>query len=437
MLEPFIKILSYVISCMVGTAILFNFMDKMYHPRYLKKSTKVIFYTISTLLWISVNLIGIPILNFTCFVLISLFTAFFLYKVKMIKDFLHIIIFIISFAGCDTLVSALLSIIIGSLPLYNNNSIIFLLNVILVQTFMIAVCKLLIIYFKRHKTAYIYKKQYIFLSIIPVLNIIIIYIIAALAAYQVDPNVMHFIIMLMAVISGILDLTVIFFFENLSKSDQLENDILLIQQRMDMQYSYYQQLEMEYNNSQTIMHDIKNHIRVLERLYQSGQNAEGLQYAKRISEIVEGLGMKFKCSNKILNIIINEKMRICNAKNIEFVYSVENINLNFIDDIDITSIFANLMDNAIEACNKILSGKKRIELRIYQFNNMFIINLINSIQDMPVKNEEKIISSKKNHKAIGLSNVNSSVQKYDGDINIEIEQGKFSVSIIFPISKPK
>lgn len=434
MLEPVIKWLSYVISCTVGTAILFNFMDKMYQPKYLKKGTKVISSTICTLLWISVNLIGIPILNFTCFVLISFFTAFFLYQVRMIKDFLHIIIFIISFAGCDTLVSALLSIIIGFLPLYNNNSIIFLLNVVLVQTFMIAVSKLLIIYFKRHKTAYIYKKQYIFLSVIPVLNIIIIYIIAALAAYQVDLNIMHFIIMLMAVISGILDLTVIFFYENLSKSDQLENDILLIQQRMDMQYSYYQQLEIEYNNSQTIMHDIKNHIRVLERLYKSGQNAEGLEYAKRISEIVEGLGMKFKCSNKILNIIINEKMRICNTEDIEFIYSVENIDLNFIDDIDITSIFANLLDNAIEACNKILSGKKRIELRIYQFNNMFIINLINSIQDIPVKDKEKMISSKRNHKAIGLSNVNSSVKKYDGDINIEIEQGKFSVSIIFPIN---
>ena len=297
------------------------------------------------------------------------------------------------------------------------------------------ISRFLIILFKKQKITSVNKRQYLFLAVLPIINIITICIIFILPTYKVDQTITHYIIMLMSLFSGILNLAVIFFFENLSKSNQLENNILLIQQRMDMQYSYYQQLEMEYNNSQTIMHDIKNHIKVLERLYESGQNAEGLEYAKRISEIVEGLGMKFKCGNKILNIIINEKMRICNAKDIEFIYSVENIDLNFIDDIDITSIFANLLDNAIEACNKILGGKKRIELRIYQFNNMFIINLINSIQDMPVKNEEKIISSKKNHKAIGLSNVNSSVQKYDGDINIEIEQGKFSVSIIFPISK--
>ncbi|MDF1493858.1 sensor histidine kinase [Caproiciproducens sp. CPB-2] len=294
---------------------------------------------------------------------------------------------------------------------------------------------MLIICFKRQKITYLYKKQYIFLALLPVSNVAIIYFIAILAAYKVDPTTTHFIMMMLAVISIILNLAVIYFFENVSKSDQLESEIVLIQQRMDMQYNYYQQLEIEYNNSQKIMHDIKNHVRVFERLYTAGQNTEGLEYAKKISEIVDELGMKFNCNNRILNIIVNEKMKICHLDGIEFIYSVENLNLNFIDDIDITAIFANLLDNAIEACNRIIDGTKRIELRIYQFHDMFIINLINSIQEIPVKSEEKFLSNKKNHKAIGLSNVNSSVKKYDGDINIEVEQGKFSVSIIFPVSR--
>ncbi|TQI66129.1 sensor histidine kinase YesM [Clostridium sp. KNHs216] len=434
MLETIIKWLSYVISCSVGTAILFDFMNKMYEPQYLKKRTKIILYFLFTILWISVNLLDAPFLNFTYFVAITFIVAY-LYNVRRVKEYLHIIIFNITFAGCDAIVSSLLTLITGSIPLYNHNSVVFLFNVIVVQTFMFAVCKLLIICFKRQKITYMYKKQYVFLALLPVSNVAIIYFIAILAAYKVDPTTTHFIIMMLAVISIILNLAVIYFFENVSKSDQLESEIVLIQQRMDMQYSYYQQLEIEYNNSQKIMHDIKNHVRVFERLYTAGQNTEGIEYAKKISEIVDELGMKFNCNNRILNIIVNEKMKICHLDGIEFIYSVENLNLNFIDDIDITAIFANLLDNAIEACNRIIDGTKRIELRIYQFHDMFIINLINSIQEIPVKSEEKFLSNKKNHKAIGLSNVNSSVKKYDGDINIEVEQGRFSVSIIFPVSR--
>jgi len=236
----------------------------------------------------------------------------------------------------------------------------------------------------------------------------------------------------MAIISEIFNLAVLYFFENISNSLQLENEITLMQQRTDMQYNYYQQLEIEYKKSQNIMHDIKNHIKVLERLYQSGQNAEGLEYAERISEIVEGLGMKFKSNNRILNIIVNEKIRICKDGHIDFTYLVENIDLSFISDMDVTTIFANLLDNAIEACNKIVDETKQITLRVYQFNNMIIINLINSIDNAPVQDEGKLISSKKNHKAIGLSNVSAAVEKYDGDINIEIEQKNFSVSIMIP-----
>jgi two-component system, LytTR family, sensor histidine kinase AgrC len=432
MLESINKLLPYFISCTVGMAIIYDFMSKMYQPRFLRKSINIILYSILTALWIYVNHIGIPILNFTYFTFICLITGFFLNKAKHIREFMQIVIFIISYVACDTIISCLLSVITGSIPLYSNNSILFLFNVIVVLTFTVIMSKFLIILFKRQEITYAYKKKYIFLAILPMLNIITICAIFILPTYKIDQATTYDIIMLMSLFSGVLNLAVIYFFDNLSKSYQLENSIILMQQRMDMQYSYYQKLDMEYSNSQKIMHDIKNHIKVLERLYKSDQYAEGLEYAIKIDDIVEQSAMKFKCNNQILNIIVNEKMRICELKNIDFIYSVENLDIGFIEDIDATTIFANLLDNAIEACEKVTNDVKQIELRLYQFNNMIIINIINSIENMPTKSEEKFISNKKGHKAIGLSNVEASIKKYDGDLNIEISQGKFSVSIMFP-----
>jgi len=430
MFDTIIKLLSSIISCTVGMIIVFDFMDNLYESKFYNKKIKIILYFVFTALWFGISLFGIPLLSFTYFVTITLIIGIFAYGAKNVKDILQIITFIISYAGCDNIISILLSIFTGNIPLYSKNATLFLINVIVVQTFMIAITKFLIIFFQKQKIPFSYRRKYIFLTILPIINILIIYIILVLPTNNQITR--HLIIILMAIISEIFNLAVLYFFENISNSLQLENEITLMQQRTDMQYNYYQQLEIEYKKSQNIMHDIKNHIKVLERLYQSGQNAEGLEYAERISEIVEGLGMKFKSNNRILNIIVNEKIRICKDGHIDFTYLVENIDLSFISDMDVTTIFANLLDNAIEACNKIVDETKQITLRVYQFNNMIIINLINSIDNAPVQDEGKLISSKKNHKAIGLSNVSAAVEKYDGDINIEIEQKNFSVSIMIP-----
>ena len=430
MFDTIIKLLSSIISCTVGMIIVFDFMDNLYESKFYNKKIKIILYFVFTALWFGISLFGIPLLSFTYFVTITLIIGIFAYGAKNVKDILQIITFIISYAGCDNIISILLSIFTGNIPLYSKNATLLLINVIVVQTFMIAITKFLIIFFQKQKIPFSYRRKYIFLTILPIINILIIYIILVLPTNNQITR--HLIIILMAIISEIFNLAVLYFFENISNSLQLENEITLMQQRTDMQYNYYQQLEIEYKKSQNIMHDIKNHIKVLERLYQSGQNAEGLEYAERISEIVEGLGMKFKSNNRILNIIVNEKIRICKDGHIDFTYLVENIDLSFISDMDVTTIFANLLDNAIEACNKIVDETKQITLRVYQFNNMIIINLINSIDNAPVQDEGKLISSKKNHKAIGLSNVSAAVEKYDGDINIEIEQKNFSVSIMIP-----
>nr|WP_319488912.1 GHKL domain-containing protein [uncultured Caproiciproducens sp.] len=434
MLDFITKILSYGISCTAGMIIVFDFMRKMYHPHYLNKMVEAVTGILFSIVWFFITMNSVPILNFLYLLVASCLVGFFIYDAKHLSEVNQIVILIVSYAGCDAVTSSFLSIITKSaIPLYSNNSILLLLNVILLQVLMIVVYKLLIVFFKKQKLAYLFKRQFIFLTIFPILNIVVIYIITILAAYKVDRITAHFTIMVMAIISAILNITAVYFFEYVSKSDRLENEILLIQQRMDMQYNYYQQLDLEYDNSQKIMHDIKNHIEIIERLYRTEQNEKGLEYTKKITKIINEQGMKFKSDNRILNIIVNEKIKVCETHKIVFTYSVENLDLDFLDEIDVTAIFANLLDNAIESCEKITSGNRFIELRIYQFNKMIIINLINSVEIVPIKNGGAFVSSKKNHKAIGLSNVKRTVNKYNGDLNIEIEQNKFSVSIMFPI----
>ncbi|QAT50321.1 ATP-binding protein [Caproiciproducens sp. NJN-50] len=430
MSNPIIAWISYIISCTFEVYVIYGFMDDMYQTK-LPKMKRIISYIVFVSLWLYINSLSNPIYNISYFVICVFAIWFFIYKQRELKEVIHIIILIITFAGCDTLISSLFSIITGYLPIYENQSIFFLPDVVMIQVILLGAKELLVYIFKQ-STYNLYLRQTILFSIIPILNIAIIYIIAVIATYQYSEGISYFIITLLSIFSVIVNFAIIYLFKNILKSNQLERDYSLMKQQLDMQYKFYQQLEIDYNNSQKVTHDIKNHLSVIETLFKANQVDEGLEYSKKLTNIIENLSMKFKSNNQILNIIINEKIKICNLNHIEFIYSVENLDLSFMENIDITAIFANLFDNAIEACSRISTDKKQIELRIYKFNNMLIINLINTIDNAPKTIDGKFVSSKKSHSAVGLSNVEASVKKYDGDICISVEPDKFSVSIMFP-----
>lgn len=427
--------ISYFISCLVGTYIVFVFMNNMFTFSFRHKNPfslwaiKLIFFGI----WYSVNLLEIPILNITYFTCSCFILGAFLFDVKQIKEIVQLLVFIISYAGCDSIISALFSVITeNSIPFYNQNSYLFLLNVISVEATMLFITKLLVIYLNHRKFNSLHIKQLLFLLIFPLLDLLVFYILSITANSKWDKTTIHSVIVLMIIISTFLNLAVIYFFEYVSKSVQLESDLTLMKQQMDMQYDYYSSLETEYENSQRIMHDIKNHLEVIDKLYQDKQE-KGEKYTKKIYDIIEDAKVSFRCNNRILNIIVNKIIKECKNDNIYFEFSVENLDLSFIDDIDITTIFANLLDNAIEACNRITYGNKLIELRIYKYNKMLIINVINTIAEIPLSDDNgNMLSSKDGHKAIGLSNVKYIVEKYSGDININIDQNRFSVNIFFP-----
>ena len=434
MLSSILDAVPYCLSCSVGTFIVFDFMKNMYSKRY-----KDLIYVVSEItfgiLWFLVCLLKYPILNFSYLFILSIIIGLSLYKENNLKKVIQITLLVLLYAGLDALIAIIISIITGgSIPLYDKDPVLLLLDVFLLQIIMLLFYKFIIIILKKQENYSVYLRQFIILVIFLLINVVVIYFLTVMAANsKLDQKSIHLIMMLMTLLSAILNLSVIYFFEYISKSTLLQKKIELMQQKVDMQYNYYQQLEIEYNKSQKIMHDVKNHIAIVNQLYQTKHFDKGLEYTSKLSSIINELGLKFNCNNKILNIIINENIRRCELNRIKFFYSVENLDLSFIDDIDLTAIFANLFDNAIEACEKVNESDRKIELRLYKFNNMLIINLLNSFDNPIIRRNERFMSNKVGHKAIGLSNVKQAVDKYDGDLNIDIDQGKFSVSIMFPI----
>lgn len=124
-----------------------------------------------------------------------------------------------------------------------------------------------------------------------------------------------------------------------------------------------------------------------------------------------------------MNILLTDKEMLMKDKGISLDIKIDNVSLDFIEPIDVTTIFGNLLDNAIEAAEKV-EGDRYIYIKIGSRHQMIVIRIENSCNIVRWKNDMPISKKGKNG-GIGLLNVKSSIEKYDGNLNLKQENQRF------------
>ena len=209
----------------------------------------------------------------------------------------------------------------------------------------------------------------------------------------------------------------------------------LLKEKVDMQYNYYLNLQETQNKVKRLYHDMSNHMMCIKSM--SSEKEDVNKYIDEVSKELNGIKEIYNTGNMILDIVLNEKQVDCNENNINLFCDINFSKCNFIEMIDVCSIFSNILDNAIEACNKIKNDEKYIKIRGTFVKSYYVIRCENSkVNKIKIKNN-RIISSKKDKfiHGIGLKSVKSSLKKYDGELEIEDFEDKFLVQIYIPIDK--
>lgn len=209
----------------------------------------------------------------------------------------------------------------------------------------------------------------------------------------------------------------------------------LLKEKIDMQYNYYLNLQETQNKVKRIYHDMSNHMMCIKTM--SSEQADLNNYIDEISKDLNEFKEIYNTGNMILDIILNEKQVKCNESNIKFSCDINFSKCSLIEMTDVCSIFSNILDNAIEACNKISNGEKYIKIRGTVVKSYYVIRCENSKINKVKMRNNKIITSKKDKfiHGIGLKSVKSSLKKYDGELEVNDFENEFLVQIYIPINK--
>ena len=250
-------------------------------------------------------------------------------------------------------------------------------------------------------------------------------------------NKIDYSILGIAFISNIifLALTLIIYFVYLNTMKNLEiqkKEIGLLKEKTKNEVDYYREIDALHQEMKKIYHDLKNHILIADTIEKASLKEE---YMESLHEYFKDYLLTINSGNDILDILLQKKFDLCKEKGIEFTFNVDFSKGDFVNLIDVGSIFGNIIDNAIEACATLNSNKKKeISLYVGAMEGFIVIKIINPFEKI-LKKEGILFSIKRgnNEQGLGLKSLRDVLEKYSGTYNYEIKERQFELTILLPI----
>ena len=198
-----------------------------------------------------------------------------------------------------------------------------------------------------------------------------------------------------------------------------------------------EEAENFYGSIRKVRHEMKNHMANIKGLAGAGEYREIEDYVRRMDETMQELEYKYVTGNAVTDVIINDKCRRAEKVGIrfdaDFRYGGE------IPAFDLGIILNNLLDNAIEACEKLETGKGFVRLSLKRKKQFLILCVENSFEGtvpvnkgspLPPTTKQSILPGIITEHGIGLENVRDIAERYFGGVNIKVKGDVFHVTVM-------
>ena len=207
---------------------------------------------------------------------------------------------------------------------------------------------------------------------------------------------------------------------NLKKNVEFTQMQLLLQKESNSA-EYYEMLRQQNENQRILIHDIKKHLHSIDMLNQQKEHDKIDAYLHQLihsSDLKESARL---CEHEMLNSILCRYMQQCTDSHIDFHADIRSGTTDFIADNDLTSLFCNLLDNAVKAAKDIPESFIEISTGKKEKNPFTVLTVINSCRTNPFAggngNPTINMPSSNNH-GFGLKSIRKIVAKYNGAMQI-------------------
>ena len=214
------------------------------------------------------------------------------------------------------------------------------------------------------------------------------------------------------------------------RQSQLKMQISVLDTQYDLIESQYVRAQNFYTENAKLYHDIKHHLRALERLLQNGDQREALAYIESVQQPLQCKMIPVHTGIDIVDTVIYEAKEKAEQRNILLVVETPILPSELkLEDREFCVLFANLLNNALEA------AKEQIRLNVAITAGFLVIEMQNDYKEKPVVKNNHFVSEREQDSLAhgwGMKIIEQIVEKYQGELSIRVDM-QVSIKILMDV----
>lgn len=214
-------------------------------------------------------------------------------------------------------------------------------------------------------------------------------------------------------------------------SKKIEKQISAYQS--ELMETHYREVENMYRQIRGWRHDYRNHIQTMKAYAAAGDLQAIQRYLDLLDEDLTTVDTVIKTGNPMTDAILNSKISLAKSRHICVVADAHIPVKLKSSEIDLCCIIGNLFDNAIEASMKLPEDKRLIRVYMDMKNTQLYISFTNfTAGKKMVKQGGLFRSTKGEGHGLGLVRIDAIVERLDGYLSRNSEDGAFTTEILLP-----
>lgn len=209
-----------------------------------------------------------------------------------------------------------------------------------------------------------------------------------------------------------------------AQAERFQKDILSHQ---------YEEIKEIYLNMRGWRHDYHNHLQVMKAQIAAGQLEEMEKYLSDLEQNLDKVDTYVRSGNLMADAILNSKLSLAEKKGIRVNCKAILPGELSIEDVDLCVLLGNLLDNALEACERIPEQQRFLRIYMIVNKSQFYVSIQNSAKEELDFNERNYISTKRGNHGLGMKRVKALADKYDGYLTLANEPGVFAAEMTLPL----
>ena len=201
------------------------------------------------------------------------------------------------------------------------------------------------------------------------------------------------------------------------------------ERHLKSQVKHLDEILLKQEELRRVRHDMNNQLVAIQGYFHESDIAGGEAYIASLLQNLQTPSSRIRTGNSALDAILSTKKALAESKGITVDMEVQISNRLPLEPVDVCVIFGNALDNAIEACDRITEGEKKISLVLVQREGKLLCRITNTALSGITNVYSTSKKDKENH-GFGLVNLRESLEKYDCEPVMDYNDGFFSMKFI-------